>query len=108
MVKKVVCVDFDGVLNNYKGWQGEDELYTPCMGAKEFMETLSKDYRIIVFTVRDNDSVRDWLNYYDIVFDDVTSTKIGAVCYIDDRGLKFNGDYNEVLKQLDDFKTHWE
>ena len=108
MSNSVVCVDFDGVLNNYSGWKGETELYTPRDGAREFMSELRKDYRVVVFTTRDNNLVREWLEKYNILFDDVTSTKIGAVCYIDDRGLQFNGDFNETLNQLSDFKARWE
>ena len=108
MSKNTVCVDFDGVLNNYTGWKGVTELYTPRDGAKEFMGELRKDYHVVVFTTRDNNLVREWLEKYNILFDDVTSTKIGAVCYIDDRGLQFNGDFNETLNQLSDFKAHWE
>jgi len=108
MGKAIVCVDFDGVLNTYTGWKGEQELYAPRDGAREFMTGLSRDYRVVVFTTRDNNLVRDWLEKYNILFDDVTSTKVGAVCYIDDRGLKFNGDFNETLNQLSNFKAHWE
>jgi hypothetical protein len=108
MSKNIVCVDFDGVLNNYSGWKGETELYTPRTGVKEFMGNLRKDYRVVVFTTRDNEKVREWLEKYDILYDDITSTKQGAVCYIDDRALKFNGDFNETLIELSDFKTHWE
>lgn len=108
MSKNVVCVDFDGVLNNYAGWKGETELYTPRNGVREFMGTLRKDYHVVVFTTRDNALVREWLEKYDILFDDVTSTKVGAVCYIDDRAITFNGDFNETLIQLNNFKAHWE
>lgn len=108
MSKNVVCVDFDGVLNTYSGWKGETELYTPRNGVREFMSTLRKDYRVVVFTTRDNALVREWLEKYNILFDDVTSTKVGAVCYIDDRAIKFNGDFNETLIELNDFKAHWE
>ena len=108
MSKYNICVDFDGVLNNYQGWNGSDELYTIRDGAKEFMEKLNENYNIIVFTVRDNEKVQKWLEEYNVPFKEVTSIKVGAVCYIDDRGLKFNGDYDETLNQINDFKTYWE
>lgn len=103
-----VCVDFDGVLNNYTGWKGVDELYTPREGAKEFLLKLHENYKVIIFSTRDNDMVSEWLDKYDLYYDFVTSVKVGAVAYIDDRGIKFNGDYNEVLDELNNFKAHWE
>ena len=61
----VVCVDFDGVLNNYTGWVSEDELFTIREGAKEFMEKLNRKYDVIIFTVRDVDKVKKWMDDYD-------------------------------------------
>ena len=40
-LKPIICIDFDGVLNNYNGYDG-DNLGTPRPGAKEFLEKLSK------------------------------------------------------------------
>ena len=110
MNKPVICVDFDGVLNNYKGWKGKNELYTPRKGVREFLETLSIKYTIVIFTIRNRDKVIEWLEKYnlDIFIKEVTDIKVGAVAYIDDRGLKFNGAYVETLSELNDFKTHWE
>lgn len=106
--KPNICIDFDGVLNTYDGWAGENELYTPFPGAKEFIETLREQYKIIIFTTRNNEKVREWLQEYNIYYDTVTSGKLGAVAYIDDRGIRFNGDYEEVLHKLKNFKAHWE
>ena len=38
-LKPIICIDFDGVLNNYNGYDG-DNLGTPRPGAKEFLEKL--------------------------------------------------------------------
>jgi hypothetical protein len=38
---------------------------------------------------------------------DVTSRKLPAHAYIDDRALRFNGDYNETLTELETFKPYW-
>lgn len=108
--KQNICVDFDGVLNNYTGWKGTDELYEPRCGAVEFLERLSKMYNVIIFTTRPKEKVIDWLEEYECshYIVEVTNIKVGAYCYIDDRGLKFNGDYEQTLNELDDFKAHWE
>ena len=40
---------------------------------------------------------------------DVTSFKPkNVVCFVDDRAIKFNGDYAEALRHIDNFKTYWE
>lgn len=105
-----ICVDFDGVLNNYEGWKGEDELYTPREDAYYFLGMLSQKYKVIIHTTRNSEKVKEWLKKYrmDKFVSDITSNKVPAMIYIDDRGLKFNGDFVETLKQIENFKTHGE
>ena len=108
--KVQLCIDFDGVLNTYKGYKGENELYEPRQGAKEFLDRLSEVYTIIIFTTRNRDKVLEWLKQYELdqYVHDVTDIKIPAIAYIDDRALKFDGDYEKVIDELRDFKVHWE
>ena len=108
--KPNICVDFDGVLNNYKGYKGSDELYEPSTGAKEFLQKLSEKYTIIILSARTPAKIYDWLIKYDLsqYVCDVTRTKPGAVAYIDDRALRFEGNYDKVLYELERFQTHWE
>ena len=106
-MKSNVCVDFDGVLNNYTGWNGEDDLSTPREGAREFLQNLQEEYTVVIFTARDKDKVKEWLELYDLPFDSVTNIKEGAVAYIDDRAIRFDGDYNKCLSELYSFEPHW-
>lgn len=108
-MKPTICLDFDGVFNNYNGYDEED-LGTPREGIKEFLETLSKDYTIEVCSVRRYTKIMKWLHDHDLLkyVANVTRYKPIAVAYIDDRGLQFQGNYEETLKQLKDFKTYWE
>ena len=107
-MKPTICLDFDGVLNIYKGYKGEDtgELRP---GAREFLEKLSKEYNVIIFSVRPFPQVVKWLYKHDLAgyVYDVTSQKLPAHAYIDDRALRFNGDYNETLKELQGFQPYW-
>lgn len=107
-MKPVICLDFDGVLNNYSGYDGEN-LGTPRPGAKEFLEELNKNYRVVVLSARRYSHIIKWLNDYGLweYVADVTSFKPPALAYIDDRGISFNGDYQEILEQLKDFKPYW-
>jgi len=108
--KPNICVDFDGVLNNYKGYKGADELYEPRIGAREFLQKLSEKYNVIILSARTPSKIYDWLIEHDLkeYVCDVTRTKAGAIAYIDDRAITFNGNYNTVLEELDGFKAHWE
>ena len=106
--KQTIAIDFDGVLNNYSGYD-EKELGTIRDGCKEFIEEISKDYTIIIFTSRNHTHVENWIRYYhlDKYIRNVTNTKPPAVAYIDDRGLRFNGNYTEILESLKDINPYW-
>lgn len=107
---KYIALDFDGVLNNYTGYDG-DNLGKPREGCREFLETLSQQYNIIIFSARNYTKIIPWLNQHNLVsfVHNVTAIKPNnVVCFIDDRGIQFNGDYNETLEQIQNFKTYWE
>lgn len=105
-----ICVDFDGVLNNYEGWAGEDELYTPRKGVEDFLKILSKHFEVTILSTRKPEKIVGWLSEYGLMqyVDNVTSVKPPAICYIDDRSVNFGGDYLEVLDTVLKFKAYWE
>ena len=105
-----VAIDFDGVLNTYDGWAGDEELFEPRRGAGLFLAKLNEKYDVIIFTVRKPVYVWNWLLKYKLseyVYK-VTNEKPRAFVYVDDRGLKFDGDYDKTLKDIDTFTTFWE
>ena len=108
--KQSIAIDFDGVLNTYTGFDG-DNLGKPKDGAKEFLETLSKEYNIIIFSARSYTKIIPWLNKYNLqkYVHNVTGFKLPKVlCFIDDRGIRFDGNYDETLEQVKNFKPYWE
>lgn len=107
-MKPNLCIDFDGVLNNYKGYDG-DNLGTPREGAREFLETLSHQYTIIILTARRYDKVMKWMDEHDLLkyVDNVTNIKPVAFAYIDDRAIPFMGDYESTLHTLSIFEPYW-
>lgn len=109
MVLKV-AVDFDGVLNTYDGWRGKYELFEPRRGVGLFLSQLDERYDVIIFTNRDVDSVWRWLEEYGLAgfVCHVTNSKPRAFVYVDDRACKFEGDYDETLRMINTFTTHWE
>jgi len=106
-----VCVDLDGVLNLFDGWKGADFFHPPRPGAEEFLRALAaQNYRVIVFTVRWAEHVEQWLDangLRDLVAG-VTDKKPAAHVYLDDRAICFQGDFTQALRQIQDFKAHWE
>ena len=104
--KRTVLIDLDGVLNTYTG--GFDENYIPPIkeGAKEFIEELYQSFELKLFTTRNKILASKWLveNELDNYFKDITNIKDLAWLYIDDRCLKFEGDYSLLTEQIKDFK----
>lgn len=112
MIKlKTVCLDFDGVLNNYNGWRGKDHLGEPREGIKDFFEELSKRFdKIIIETTRDRLAVAVWLKKHGLgkYIINIYDKKPIATVYIDDRAIRFNGDFKETLDELENINTYWE
>jgi phosphoglycolate phosphatase-like HAD superfamily hydrolase len=96
---KTVCLDFDGVMNTYTGWQGPDVLFEPRPGLREFLESLRQSgFEVVVLSTRNlNDLVKG-----------VTDLKPPAVVYLDDRAVCFEGDFDAALRAVKEFRAYWE
>lgn len=105
--KKVILIDLDGVLNQYTGDFNSEIIPNIKQGAAEFLKTLSQQYEVKVFTTRNKIKTCKWLidNKVDNYVSDITNVKDIAWLYIDDRCLKFEGDYSKLKNQIDKFKT---
>jgi len=120
-IPKRVMVDFDGVIHSYeKGYQDGNIYGTLNPGTREALEKLKDDgFEIVVFTARVSPKTRDdagggkgdtwkeqylkiadWLMKNNIPFKDITSEKLAAVAYIDDRAIHFDGDWEDVIQKL--------
>lgn len=110
MYKKLILIDLDGVLNTYKGNFDENVISPMREGAYEFLEELSKNYKINIFTARNADTARQWLisnNLIDFV-EEVTNIKSSfASIILDDRAINFNGDFKKSLEIIENFKPFW-
>ena len=107
----VVCVDLDGVLNDYDGWQGADYFHPPRPGAREFLAALNRrGYTVVVLTVRWAPHVWEWLRRWELdgLVADVTDRKPAAHVYVDDRAVCFQGDFEDALERIARFRAHWE
>jgi len=116
MNKKKILVDLDRTLHQYsEGWSDGTVYDPPIAGAREAMNELKeRGYEIVIFSARTGKSkpdwkeqermVREWLIKYDIPFDMITSEKLPAEFYIDDRAVRFEGNWAatlQVIKQLE-------
>ncbi|MBR6163905.1 hypothetical protein IKQ26_08475 [bacterium] len=107
--KKKILIDLDGVLNTYNGNYEPDKIPEIKIGAKEFIEGLSKNFDLYLFTTRNSDLSKKWLreNELNSYFKDVTNIKIPAYLYIDDRCICFNGDFGKLLSEINNFEAYW-
>ena len=112
MKKKRVLVDLDKTLHQYsKGWSDGTVYDPPIAGAREAMiELKERGYEGVIFSVRTGKSkpdwkkqermVKEWLIKYDIPFDMITSEKLAAEFYIDDRAIRFEGNWDKTLQVI--------
>ena len=107
--KKRIMIDLDGVLNQYKG--KFDKNYIPPLkdGARNFLEELSVKYELKLFTTRDSNQTQKWLddNELNKYFNGITNIKEPCYLIIDDRCMKFEGSYDEMLKKIDNYRPWW-
>jgi hypothetical protein len=105
--KPRVCLDLDGVLAQYSGWEGLDQIGPPIPGALDFAWELAEIADIVIFTSRCSldaggeapatrlsprqlrIKIIDWLEKYKFPYTDVYAGqgKPRASAFIDDRAV---------------------
>lgn len=106
MTKKTICVDFDGVLNEYNGYE-EGNLGEPLSGSQDFIKELREKYTVIILTSRPKEQVIGWLSSNGFPSMKVTNRKLPAVAYISDRAIRFNGSYIQTIYEAVNLKPYW-
>ena len=107
---KTICLDFDGVLAEYHGWEGPHHHGLPLPSAREFLERLrDAGVTVVVLTSREgSEEIKAWFKPHNLPMPSkVTNKKVPANAYVDDRAVHFDGDFSHLLKDLKKFKPHW-
>lgn len=107
-----ICIDFNGVIDSYTGWNGKVEDHPPAPNVRWFLEEIRVRFStvIILTATRPYTKVEDWFIKYELdhLIDYVTNVKVPAVCYVDDRAVLHDGDFYHTLVDIERFKPHWE
>ena len=108
---RTVCLDFDGVIHSYQsGWQGEAVISDPPIHkVGDAIKRLRKDFRVVVYSARCRDeegvqAIKNWLDKHLIEVDEVCRHKPPAFVYVDDRAVRFTGDWNGTIRDIYDFR----
>lgn len=112
--RPVVCFDFDGVIHSYtSGWKGVDVIPDPPVeGIKEVIDKLREDgYKVVICSTRCERtqakiSMLYWLNTHKIFVDQFTNEKPPAVCYVDDRAIRFDGKTDGLYEKIKSFESY--
>ena len=112
---KVIAIDLDGTILKKIPWQGVHWFGKPQKKVREAMTFLKKHgFEILIHSTRLNPAINEWplprlkLNVFDILvehripFDNIfTGTgKPLADFYVDDRAVRFDGDWEATLKEI--------
>lgn len=100
--RETIALDFDGVLHDYSEWNGVVPTGPPVKGALEFVTWLkARGFSLYVLSARADkeggpEAIRDWLKKWGFPKMKATCKKRGGCLLIDDRGLRFEGDFEEM------------
>ena len=103
---KILAIDFDGVIHDYKNFIEGKKMGGPIDGARESLRELkSRGNKLIIFTAKAENIARrimieTWLIFFDIPFDEVTNIKLNADFFIDDKAICFENNWPEILQKL--------
>ena len=117
---RIIAVDFDSTIAHYDGWKGQGIFGKPIQSVQWALGKFKElGATVVIHTCRrETNLVTKYLNEHKIPFDYVnfsprnkklklSEAKIGADVYIDDRAIRFSGEWHETYRQVVNF-TRWE
>lgn len=102
-----IALDFDGTVHDPFNVKKPYKMGQPIPGAAAAVDRLQRlGHEIIIFpTWADNEQRRraivDWLTYFGVPFDDITSVKPDADLYIDNNAYRFTGDWKQAIEDIE-------
>jgi uncharacterized HAD superfamily protein len=100
---KWIGVDLDKTICNNSD-HPEYKMLEPINGAKKYLDKLVADgWKITIYTSRPSheyNQIENWLNSYQIPFRRIECGKLFVKWMVDDRAINFNGNWEEVYKQI--------
>ena len=112
--RKTIAVDFDGVIANYNGWTGPNNVGYPRQDVVDALGQLQAEgWKIVVHTTRGAREVQGYLLRYQIPFEEINQNsdyacggqKPVATVYWDDRAIRYSGDARNDLEWIRNFRT---
>lgn len=103
-------VDLDGVLTLGPG-KGPFDFAPVRTGAREFLRELHERYQeVYIHTARDVSAAKNWMRQNGLLkyVVGVTNTKLPAKVTVDDRVVRFEGDFKAALAEMKDFRPYWQ
>lgn len=121
-IRHTIAFDFDGVINPfYSGWCGIDKIPDPPdPKIIQLIKTLrTHGFRVVIMSSRalhesGYNAIVKYLHEYRIVVDEITSSKICAQCYVDDRSFHYSPQelldrgVNQIAKEIMTYRPWWE
>jgi hypothetical protein len=98
-----LAIDFDGVIHDADHPLPGKRMGKPIMGAVESVTALhDRGFKIVIHTVKARSAngtkaVEDWLAFYEIPYHEVTAVKPDADVYLDNKGMRFDGNWQLAL-----------
>ena len=94
----IISLDFDGVIHNYTGWDGDMPTGEPVPGALEAVRwMISAGFDLFILSTRAHDNpagaagISEWLLQHGFPPIRIANGKEHADLYVDDRGFRFEG-----------------
>lgn len=106
MAKKRVAVDFDGVLHTYSKWNGPVPTGAPTPGSQDFIaDLMGAGYEPVILSSRASspegaEGIRSWLSRWSFPAIRITSSKVAAIAYVDDRAVPYTGEFASCLEAI--------
>ena len=101
----IIAIDFDHTICDTAHPIPGRRMGPPMEGVKDALRELrANGHTIIVHTVwgdeKGRKTIADFMNYYELPFNEITNIKPLASFYVDDKAVRFEGNWEETLKRL--------